>query len=110
MAVAHGDQRTRTRRAWLGPGSSVRRGGHDVGDRDRRDRLGTISVLLFLLALRSLLARQSVLVERQTEVVVTMLRRFDDRLGTFAQTLNDTLSATPARDAGSFGASGESEP
>jgi diguanylate cyclase (GGDEF)-like protein len=39
-----------------------------------------------------------------------MLQRFDDRLGTFAQTLNDTLSAIPGREAGSFGASGESEP
>ncbi len=64
---------------------------------------------LFSFALRSLLARQTLLLERQTDVVATMLGRYDDRLGTFAQTLNDALTAMPARDPASF-AGGDSEP
>ena len=54
--------------------------------------LAGLSLLLFVLALRRLL-------QRQAEVTVTMLRRYDDRLGEFAQTLNDALTAiqrTPA--------------
>lgn len=51
--------------------------------------LGAASIGLFVLAIRRLLTRQ-------TEVVVTMLRRYDDRLGTFAQTLNDALTALPS--------------
>jgi diguanylate cyclase (GGDEF)-like protein len=65
--------------------------------------LGAISLLLFAVALHRLLTRQ-------TEVVATMLRRYDDRLATFAQTLNDTLSALPARQASSFGVGDDSEP
>jgi diguanylate cyclase (GGDEF)-like protein len=54
--------------------------------------LAGVSLALFVLAIRRLLARQS-------EVTVTMLRRYDDRLAEFAQTLNDALTAiqrTPA--------------
>ena len=39
-----------------------------------------------------------------------MLERYDDRLATFAQTLNDTLTSLPARQADSFGAVDDSEP
>jgi diguanylate cyclase (GGDEF)-like protein len=48
--------------------------------------LAAISLLLFVVALRRLLSRQA-------EVTVTMLRRYDERLAAFAQTLNDTMSA-----------------
>ena len=48
--------------------------------------LAAVSLLLFVLAIRRLLTRQA-------EVTVTMLRRFDDRLAEFAQTLNDALTA-----------------
>jgi diguanylate cyclase (GGDEF)-like protein len=48
--------------------------------------LAVLSLLLFVLALRRLLSRQA-------EVTVTMLRRYDDRLAEFAQTLNDALTA-----------------
>ncbi len=48
--------------------------------------LAAASVLLFVLALRRLLARQA-------EVTEAMMRRYDDRLAGFAQTLNDALSA-----------------
>jgi diguanylate cyclase (GGDEF)-like protein len=48
--------------------------------------LGTISLALFVLAIRRLYTRQA-------EVTVTMLRRYDDRLAEFAQTLNDALTA-----------------
>ena len=48
--------------------------------------LATLSVVLFVLALRRLLARQA-------DVTTTMLRRYDDRLAGFAQTLNDALTA-----------------
>ena len=54
--------------------------------------LAGLSLLLFVVAVRRLLARQA-------EVTVTMLRRYDDRLAEFAQTLNDALTAiqrTPA--------------
>lgn len=46
--------------------------------------LAAVSLLLFVLAIRRLLVRQA-------EVTVTMLRRYDERLATFAQTLNDAL-------------------
>jgi diguanylate cyclase (GGDEF)-like protein len=45
-----------------------------------------LSVVLFTLAVRLLLTRQA-------EVTATMLRRYDDRLASFAQTLNDALTA-----------------
>ena len=48
--------------------------------------LAALSLVLFVLAVRRLLSRQA-------EVTVTMLRRYDERLAAFAQTLNDTLSA-----------------
>src|SRR5262245_32775286 len=48
--------------------------------------LAGVSLLLFVLAIRRLLTRQA-------EVTVTMLRRYDDRLAEFAQSLNDALSA-----------------
>ena len=54
--------------------------------------LAAVSLLLFVLAIRRLLTRQA-------EVTVTMLRRYDERLAEFAQTLNDALTAiqrTPA--------------
>jgi diguanylate cyclase (GGDEF)-like protein len=54
--------------------------------------LAGVSLVLFVLAIRRLLARQA-------DVTVTMLRRYDDRLAEFAQTLNDALTAiqrTPA--------------
>jgi diguanylate cyclase (GGDEF)-like protein len=53
--------------------------------------LGVVCILLFVLAVRRLLARQE-------EVIATMLVRYDNRLAEFAQTLNDALSAPlPAR-------------
>ncbi len=48
--------------------------------------LAAVSLVLFVLAIRRLLIRQA-------EVTVTMLRRYDERLATFAQTLNDALTA-----------------
>jgi diguanylate cyclase (GGDEF)-like protein len=48
--------------------------------------LAALSVVLFVLALRRLLSRQA-------DVTAAMLRRYDDRLAGFAQTLNDALSA-----------------
>ena len=56
--------------------------------------LAALSLVLFVLAIRRLLVRQA-------EVTVTMLRRYDERLATFAQTLNDALVAfqSPARSA-----------
>jgi diguanylate cyclase (GGDEF)-like protein len=53
--------------------------------------LGVVCILLFVLAVRRLLARQE-------ELIATMLQRYDNRLAEFAQTLNDALSAPlPAR-------------
>jgi len=46
--------------------------------------LAAVSLLLFVLAIRRLYMRQA-------DVTVTMLRRYDDRLAEFAQTLNDAL-------------------
>ena len=51
--------------------------------------LAGLSLLLFILAIRRLLSRQA-------EVTVTMLRRYDERLGTFAQTLNDAIATFQA--------------
>jgi diguanylate cyclase (GGDEF)-like protein len=51
--------------------------------------LGGISVALFLVAIRRLLRRES-------EIVAVMLRRYDDRLAMFAQTLNDAVAAVAA--------------
>ena len=48
--------------------------------------LATLSLLLFVLAIRRLLTRQA-------DVTVTMLRRYDERLAEFAQSLNDALTA-----------------
>ena len=48
--------------------------------------LAGLSVVLFTLAVRRLLTRQA-------EVTATMLRRYDDRLASFAQTLNDALTS-----------------
>lgn len=48
--------------------------------------VAAVSLLLFVLAIRRLLSRQA-------EITVTMLRRYDERLGTFAQTLNDAIAA-----------------
>ena len=48
--------------------------------------LAAASVVLFLLAVRRLLSRQA-------DVTTALLRRYDDRLAGFAQTLNDALSA-----------------
>jgi diguanylate cyclase (GGDEF)-like protein len=51
--------------------------------------LAGVSLALFVLALRRLLSRQA-------EVTVTMLRRYDERLATFAQTLNDAIAGFQA--------------
>ena len=51
--------------------------------------LAGLSLLFFILAIRRLLSRQA-------EVTVTMLRRYDERLGTFAQTLNDAIATFQA--------------
>ena len=51
--------------------------------------LAGVSLVLFVLALRRLLSRQA-------EVTVTMLRRYDERLATFAQTLNDAIAGFQA--------------
>jgi diguanylate cyclase (GGDEF)-like protein len=53
--------------------------------------LGVLCIFLFVLAARRLLGRQE-------EIITVMLQRYDDRLGEFAQTLNDALSQPiPAR-------------
>jgi len=65
--------------------------------------LGVIAIALFALTLHRALTRQTVVVE-------TMLRRYDDRLATFAQTLNDTLTALPAGQGSDFGAAEDPEP
>lgn len=51
--------------------------------------LAAVSLLLFVLALRRVLSRQA-------DVTATMLRRYDDRLAAFAQTLSDALAAFQA--------------
>jgi diguanylate cyclase (GGDEF)-like protein len=51
--------------------------------------LAGVSLVLFVLAIRRLLSRQA-------EITVTMLRRYDERLATFAQTLNDAIAAFQA--------------
>jgi len=48
--------------------------------------LAALAVVLFVLALRRLLTRQA-------DVTAAMLRRYDDRLAGFAQTLNDALAS-----------------
>jgi diguanylate cyclase (GGDEF)-like protein len=48
--------------------------------------LASLSILLFVLALRRLLLRQA-------DVTEAMLRRYDDRLAGFAQVLNDALAS-----------------
>jgi diguanylate cyclase (GGDEF)-like protein len=53
--------------------------------------LGVLCMALFVLAIRRML-------DRQEEVVTTMLQRYDHRLAEFAQTLSDALNQTlPAR-------------
>jgi diguanylate cyclase (GGDEF)-like protein len=56
--------------------------------------LAALSVVLFVLALRRLLSRQA-------DVTAAMLRRYDDRLAGFAQTLNDALTAVQSARAAS---------
>jgi diguanylate cyclase (GGDEF)-like protein len=51
--------------------------------------LAAVSLGLFVAAIRRLLVRQA-------EVTATMLRRYDERLADFAQTLNDALAALKA--------------
>jgi diguanylate cyclase (GGDEF)-like protein len=66
--------------------------------------LAAISLILFVLALRRVLVRQA-------EVTVTMLRRYDERLAAFAQTLNDTLTAVQsARQLGALDLEDDPEP
>jgi diguanylate cyclase (GGDEF)-like protein len=66
--------------------------------------LAAISLVLFVLALRRLLARQA-------EVTVTMLRRYDERLASFAQTLNDAMSSLQtARPLGALDLDDDPEP
>ena len=50
--------------------------------------LALLCIGLFFVAARRLLSRQE-------QIIVTMLRRYDDRLGEFAQTLNDALNHEP---------------
>jgi diguanylate cyclase (GGDEF)-like protein len=50
--------------------------------------LAILCIGLFFVAARRLLGRQE-------EIIVTMLRRYDDRLGEFAQALNDALNRPP---------------
>ena len=53
--------------------------------------LGVLCICLFLVAVRRLMGRQE-------EIITAMLRRYDDRLAAFAQTLNDGLAqALPER-------------
>jgi diguanylate cyclase (GGDEF)-like protein len=66
--------------------------------------LAAVSLLLFVLALRRLLARQA-------EVTVTMLRRYDERLASFAQTLNDAMTSfQSARPLGALDLDDDPEP
>lgn len=48
--------------------------------------LGILCICLFLIAIRRLMGRHE-------EIITTMLHRYDERLGEFAQTLNDALAA-----------------
>ena len=48
--------------------------------------LGILCICLFLIAVRRLMGRHE-------EIITTMLNRYDERLGEFAQTLNDALAA-----------------
>ncbi len=48
--------------------------------------LGILCICLFLIAIRRLMGRHE-------EIITTMLNRYDERLGEFAQTLNDALAA-----------------
>ncbi len=50
--------------------------------------LATLCIVLFFVAAQRLLSRQE-------EIVTTMLRRYDERLADFAQTLNDALNRPP---------------
>jgi diguanylate cyclase (GGDEF)-like protein len=50
--------------------------------------LAMLCIGLFFVATRRLLSRQE-------QIIVSMLRRYDDRLGEFAQTLNDALYRQP---------------
>lgn len=53
--------------------------------------LGVLCICLFLVAVRRLMGRQE-------EIITAMLRRYDDRLAEFAQTLNDAFAqALPER-------------
>ena len=54
-----------------------------------------ISVALALLCIGLFFVAARRLLGRQEEIIVTMLRRYDDRLGEFAQTLNDALNREP---------------
>lgn len=65
--------------------------------------LGAVSVALFVLAIRRLLTRQS-------DVMVAMLQRYDDRLAMFAQSLNDALTSLPAREASELDSGEDTEP
>ena len=65
--------------------------------------LGGVSLTLFVLSLRRHLNRQS-------DVVVSMLQRYDDRLATFAQSLNDALTSLPAHATPSLDLGDDSEP
>ena len=90
---------------------------HEVGSTNGSDRpvamntgvalaalvLGATSLTLFVFSVRRLLNRQS-------EVVVSMLQRYDDRLATFAQSLNDTLTSLPAHDAPTLDVGDDAEP
>ena len=49
--------------------------------------LATLCIVLFFVA--------GQLLSRQEEIVTTMLRRYDERLADFAQTLNDALNRPP---------------
>ena len=54
-----------------------------------------ISVVLAMLCIGLFFVASRRMLGRQEEIMVTMLRRFDDRLGEFAQALNDGLSRQP---------------
>jgi diguanylate cyclase (GGDEF)-like protein len=51
--------------------------------------LALLSIILFLIAVRRILRREA-------DVVATMLNRYDERLASFAQTLNDALGSARA--------------
>ena len=100
MRCLHGDDvsessgRTRNRdEEGRGGGAPTDAGG--ISNAAMTIAIYAISVALALLCIGLFFVAARRLLGRQEQIVVTMLRRYDDRLGEFAQTLNDALNREP---------------